>query len=247
MHKDITYNFQDLRTLAESESNTKDLTMTENFDGFNSIQSMLESFKQDLNLNGQNSFLSQTSHNVFNDVAGFAPNVPAYLNNEPLSMFNFETTAVNKLIELNIYVCYSYKITFNQIKKQADILANFLKQNSTGETRFKVCFKSNFKGIVLQNFYKGQKKPSLKCTSLNTTVTVCEYNDYITNEILNVISSAAMFRFYLLSSIAINNDLPSINVNGYPVMFSGLSQSDQATFIDFNNMETELRNKVKIF
>lgn len=235
----VNYNFNEVAILSNKQTYINSLpSFNKSFYGANSFEDMQKELNKPFVLSGKNEAPQITSFNTCLDVYGFAPNVAAYLNNEPENMYNFESSEAPNLIELNIYISLPYSIDAAAIAKQGQILAKFLSENTTAKDRFKVTFYNNSTG---NNFLNSKKLANIE--NLELVIELCNYNDYITDYLLNLICSPGFYRYYILSCRNFANGFNDFKLNGYPVIFNNLPTGHN--YLDFMNMQTEL-NKIKI-
>lgn len=236
----MNVDFNTLRAYCDSQKYSNSVDFRSDFQGFDSFNEMQAAFKS-FEFAGDVNPANQTNFDTAPDVCGYAPNVPAYLNSEPLTMFNFDHTITNNLIELNIYIALDYKIEAAEIAKQGQILSNFLALNTTAKDRFKITFISNLTGSSY-DYNKNIKEKHILKNRLEREITVCDFSDYITPELLTIICSPAFYRFYILGATDYFNNFTVKHCNGYPVTYSYLDNKED--YINFMDMANELK-KIK--
>lgn len=227
-------NFKDVRKFAESDTYKNSVNFQTSFEGFASFQLMQDHFNTFKFLN--NPLINQVNLNTCPDICGFMPNVPAYLNNEPQDMFNFEQSEQVNLIELNLYISLPSTVNAKEIDKNGKILAAWLAKNTTAKDRFKI----NLCGQTTKIWQLG-KKGKTTLPGQKIKINLCDFNDYITPDILAMLCSPAAYRYYYFAG---RNMLMNKKVECYagaPVHFNDLPDSDN--FINFMNMEHELKIK----
>jgi hypothetical protein len=234
-------NFNDIKKFADSAEYKKSLEFNERFQGFKSHDDMIKSFSNFKFKGAENS--KNISINTFNDICGFAPNIPAFINCEPENMYNFETQHKNNIIELKIYICLPSNIRASEIEANGLILAQFLEKNATSNDKFKVSFNFKIKGV-----YKcfNDEGADLLHKEAHISLKVSDFSDYIPIETLAVICSPAMFRFYGIASVDYLQGFKKRVCNGSPIQYHELNDSDKKNYINFMDIKSEL-NKIKIY
>jgi hypothetical protein len=189
----------------------------------------------------ESNYLNDSSNTISNSIAGFAPNVPAYLNGEPECMYNFEFTETANYHELNFYISLPWDVKSGEIREQGKELAEYLRKNTSPKDKFKISFFGFF-----ENLKELDTRLSHKITEIDLEIIVCDYDDYMTNDILNLICTSAMFRFYMLNSLSYFQGIKKHNTNGNPIPFNdAISKRKELKLMDFMNIETEL-NKIEL-
>lgn len=234
-------NFNDIKKYADGNDYKNSLEFNERFQGFKTHDDMIKSFNSFKFKGAENS--KDISINTYNDICGFAPNIPAFINCEPENMYNFETQHKNNIIELKIYICLPSNIRASEIEANGLILAEFLQKNATSKDRFKVSFNFKIKGL-----YKcfNDENSDLLHKEAHISLKVADFNDYIPAETLAVICSPAMFRFYGIASVDYLQGFKKRVCNGSPIQYHELNDNDKKTYINFMDIKNEL-NKIKIY
>ena len=129
---------------------------------------------------------------IENSVCGFLPNVPAYLNNEPMNMFYMEAQNEVRLISINLFICLPASVNSSEIERNGKILAEYIEKNTTDKDRFQVNFISAAKKYHTMNFGEAKHENGI------TVIKVCEHDDYITDSLLKLITLPAFYRYYML-------------------------------------------------
>jgi hypothetical protein len=231
----LNFKLSDLRKLIETPEYLKS-SIDENrkdYYGYSNFAELETETAKPFETNGVNNE-TQISSNIYNSVCGFAPNVPAYLNGEPESMYNFETTTEVNYHELDFYICLGWNVTSNEIKRNGKILADYLKSNTSAADKFKITF--HFDIQALDNERTNTKVKDGKY--VQTTLEITDFDDYVTEEILNLVCSPALFRLYMIGSLSVGLGETEAVMNGNAVSFDRSKSGKQnSNMIDFMNMQ----------
>ena len=237
------YNFSSIKESLETDkmlnSSINKYNMPE-FYGYGNFSEFNEMAAKKFNREFSNEITEISTINIINDVTGYAPNVVNYINGEPEDMYNFEFTENVNYHELNFYISLSWKITAEEIKKQGQILAKYLQDNTSNRDKFKISFFGNFK----DSFLLSDKKKKMEDKRLELEIIVADYDDYITDNIFNTICSPCFFRLYMLNLCSFAYGYNYKALNGYPEPFETAKEKN-GSLLDFMNMEKEL-NKITL-
>jgi hypothetical protein len=236
------YNFSSIKASIETEkmiNSSIDKVSNLDFYGYDNFQDFTEMVGKKFERNQSNQSNTFDAANVKNDICGFSPNVPMYINGEPENMYNFDISEDANYHELNLYISLSWKVTSEEIEKQGQILAKFLQDKTSNKDKFKITFFGNYNS---PNLLTTKKK--MKDNRLELSVIVANYDDYITDNIFNTICSPCFFRLYMLNLISLSYGYDSRTLNGHPESFEEAKKSNN-TLMDFMNMDTEL-NKITL-
>lgn len=235
-------NFAELQRHCHSADYIKSINkrgFDKSFYGYTNFEDMQEDFKK-FKRTGVD-MLNKGGFEVIKDVAGFMPNIEAYINGEPEAMYNFNAGECNNLIEVKIYMSMAYAVTAEQIRDKGLILADFIERNSNARDRFKITFIAKFSKLHVMK----SNSLKMKYKEVSNELTFCDYNDYMTNELLGCLCSPAMYRYYILGLNGLAQGHNVYDHNGCCVGFNELTAAEQETTINYMNIENEL-HKIKL-
>ena len=177
---------------------------------------------------------------IKNDICGFAPNIPKFLNGEPECMYNFETKENTNYHELNFYISMSWSVNASEIKKNGLILAKYLQENTSPKDKFKITFHS-----MSYDIYKVGTGRKVKDSKLDLSIVVSDFNDYLTDNLLNLICSPAFYRLYILNAQSYAYGRKKRELNAYPASFAKCKikypDLELMNFMDLSNELKEIK------
>lgn len=238
----IVRHYSEIDQFLATPYNRGTLKFSEDFEGYNSFEEMKDEIKKGIQLDFESNTF-EISNNMIQDVAGFMPIIPDYLQGRPDCMFNFETVTAPRYYELNIYISLQSDVEAHKIRRQGEILKAFVKDNFAPTDRIKITFTN-----MAEDCHE-LGNTSNKLGDLTMTVIFSDFNDYITPELWALICSPAAYRIYMLKgrSIGFVGQLNySQLTNGTPVSISSARRISGVNYIGFMNMAEDLENWAKL-
>lgn len=194
---DEVIRFEDLKQIVNSEEfnnkhdgkwnftefNPKDGKFDRSFFGFTSKKELKSIEDRPLNFaNGEK--LNSNQYELRSSFSGSMVNLDAYLNGEPEDMYEFEDTNSNIVKDLRLFISMSGSIEAKQIETAAKKVLKYIEEKPAN-----VFFNVS---LISSGTYTNTGKHS------KLEVILSDSDSYITNEVINLLCSPAMYRYYIL-------------------------------------------------
>jgi hypothetical protein len=187
--------FEDLKRIVNSEEfenehkekpnfqQFRDHNLDLTFFGINSREELKQIEERPLNFaNGEK--VNSNQYELINSFSGSMVNMGAYLSGEPEDMFEFQDTNSNVVKDLRLFISMSGSVNAKKIEAAAKKVLKYIEEKPAN-VYFNV-------SLVSSGTYMRSGKHS------KIEVILSDSDSYITNEVINLLCSPAMYRYYVL-------------------------------------------------
>jgi hypothetical protein len=160
----------------------------ESFTGIKSVNDIDTILNREVQHN--DSFIS--NNRVFDmvpDVCGSVVNMDAYIQGQPEDMYNFVSSESNIVEDLNLYYAIPARVPVQQIAEAAQRLKEYIEQRPANVS-FNINIRSDYKGMTATGAISKKEH--------STQILVASADDYLTNQVINLLGSPMFFRYFLL-------------------------------------------------
>lgn len=147
------------------------------------------------------------------DVTGSVVNIDAYIQGQPEDMFSFISSEANMVQDLNLYLSVSWRVTAKEIQDAANRVKKYIESKPANVSL----------NINLRTDYK--LSYSTDKTLKSIIINVARADDYLTDQVVNLLGHVMFFRYFICNYIFLSN-----NSNGTPEQ----SSEGYDDFITFN-------------
>lgn len=192
---DEVIRFEDLKRIVNSDEFNKeheekpnfqqfrDHNLDRSFFGVNSREELKQIEERPLNFaNGEK--VNSNQYELINSFSGSMVNMGAYLSGEPEDMYEFQDTNSNVVKDLKLFISMSGSIEARKIEEAAKKVLKYIEEKPAN-VYFNV-------SLVSSGTYMRSHKHS------RIEVILSDSDSYITNEVINLLCSPAMYRYYIL-------------------------------------------------
>lgn len=169
------------------------------FHGINSIAEIQDILNKEVT-KGDGTIQNNKVFDMVPDVCGAVCNIDAYLQGQPEDMFSFVHSESNIVQDLNLYLSVPYSVNAKDIQSAANRIRKYIENKPTNVSL----------NINLRTDYR-QSNWSPYGPVKSIILDVARADDYLTDQVVNILSHVCLFRYFICTYIFLTN-----NSNGRP-------------------------------
>ncbi len=128
---------------------------------------------------------NQKTFDVVSSTSGSFVNMDAYMAGEPEDMYEYINNEATIFEDLNLFIALNSRIKVEDIQKAADRIYKYV---TTRPANVQL-------NIILRSDYKRERSNERHSIEL----IIASHEDYLTDQIINLLGSAMLYRYFLLS------------------------------------------------
>ena len=161
------------------------------FHGFESIDDIDSILNAEVQNNGEY-ITNNRTFDMVPDVCGAIVNMDAYIQGQPEDMYNFVSSDSNIVEDLNLYISLPYMVRAADIAAAAQRIKSYV-ESRPANVSININIRTDYKTYDDSKRIKEGKK-------VNTIlINVCNADDYLTPQVINLIGHPMFYRWVILS------------------------------------------------